>query len=766
MYANPMYQVNSSILIKDNSSSLTSSIDQIMSELSSFKRIKKKEIQNEIGKLSSYSISYKTIQQLPFRVSYYSIGRIRSPERYQNCPFEVVLNSDTIQLFEHPVYLKIIDGDRYEIRINQTVDIHEVLKFGERYKTNIFDFTINKTKPYDKENEMFSYEYFFLIHDLNTLTNHYKKHLSIEQFDEKSSILSISISEEVPQKGSDYLNELMETYIQSELSKKNLIATNTINFIDNQLKNISDSLNVNANHLQVFRSQNKILDFKQKGNLIFDKLNKLSTKKTELFVQEKYFSYILDYLKSKDDLSSITSPSVAGINDQGLNKLVDKLLENFTEYQLLKYSSKKENPSIALAKNSLKKTKEALLENIENLKSSNSIEMRVIDNQIDEINKEIKKLPFTEKELLNIQRNFDLNNNIFTYLLEKRAEAGIAKASNVSEAEIIDYALPQNATLISPKKNLNYIIGFIIGFLIPLIIVLLRDYFNDKIIDKKDIENATKIPIIGVIGHSDEKTDLIVQKKSKSSIAETFRTIRTNIHFYNIDKKQNGGQIISINSTISGEGKTFVATNLSAIFAMGGKKTVLLGLDLRKPKLHTIFNVDKSIGISTYLIGNNTFEEIIYPTDVDNLFIIPSGEIPPNPAELIESNKMMNLIQKLRENFDYIILDTPPLAFVADSLLLNNFADITLFIIRQNFSTHSVLEFINTHLVQKNIKSPGILVNDLKTSGYYGYKKSYFKKYGSHYAYGYGYGYGYGSGYYDDDPPEKRGFFKRIFKKS
>ena len=199
-YADPVFQLKSTILIKDNSSSISNSIDQIISELSSFKRRKKKEIQNEIGKLSSYSLAYKTLKKLPFRISYYSIGKIRSPERYEDCPFFVTLNNDTNQLFEHPIFIKIISKQEYELSINQGLNIHKTLKFGENYKTEFCDFSISLKFPYDKDNEIFHYPYFFLIHDLNTLTNKYKHLLSIEQFDEKSTILNLSISEKIPKK--------------------------------------------------------------------------------------------------------------------------------------------------------------------------------------------------------------------------------------------------------------------------------------------------------------------------------------------------------------------------------------------------------------------------------------------------------------------------------------------------------------------------------------------------------------------------------------
>ncbi len=356
-------------------------------------------------------------------------------------------------------------------------------------------------------------------------------------------------------------------------------------------------------------------------------------------------------------------------------------------------------------------------------------------------------------------------------MLEKRAEAGIAKASNVPEAEVVDYAIPQNATKVKPKPTLNYLIAFTLGFILPLLLIIIKDYFNNKITDKEDIVSRTDIPIIGVIGHNQEKSDLIVYEKPKSSIAETFRIIRTNIQFFSPEKEKVSKQVkvISINSTISGEGKTFIASNLSAIFAMSEKKTVLLGLDLRKPKLHKLFGISNSNGISNYLIGDVAYDEIIFKTKVDNLYIIPSGPIPPNPAELIESKEMVDFVERLKKDFDVVVMDTPPIALVADALILNKLADFCLFVVRQNYTTKQVVEFVNTLHSQGKLSSVAIIVNDLKVKGYYGYNYKYAYKYRYSYGYGYGYGYyGYGGGYYEEDKEfEKRGLglFDKIFRK-
>jgi capsular exopolysaccharide synthesis family protein len=434
------------------------------------------------------------------------------------------------------------------------------------------------------------------------------------------------------------------------------------------------------------------------------------------------------------------------------------------------YSSNQTNPGIELVNYKIQNTIATLKENIKNILKSNEISINEINRRIGEIDAEISQLPETEKELIGIKRRYKLNDDIYTYLLTKRAEAGIAKASNVPDNKILDYAREDNAVLISPKRSLNYAIALIIGLLIPILIILMLDFFNDKIVERKDVEETTSIPILGEIGHNNKETDMVVLEKPKSSIAESFRTLRTNIQYFNIDMADKT-RVISITSTISGEGKSFCAINLASIFALGDKKTLLMGIDLRKPKLHRELNTDNIKGLSTYLVGTHTLDEVIIPTHQNNLFFMPAGPVPPNPAELIETTKMVNLVNLLKEKYDMIIMDTPPIALVTDALLLAKYSDINLFVIRQNYSRKNMVKLINELFQEKGFKNVGIVINDIKIQGYYGY--TYYGNYGyGKYGYRYGngrYGYGDSSGYYEDDhengSSNKPGMIARLFGK-
>ncbi|HBH49082.1 MAG TPA: capsular biosynthesis protein, partial [Bacteroidales bacterium] len=351
----------------------------------------------------------------------------------------------------------------------------------------------------------------------------------------------------------------------------------------------------------------------------------------------------------------------------------------------------------------------------------------------------------------NIQRDFNINDQIYTFLLEKSAEAGITKASNIADHKILDKALPNNAVRIKPKPSSNYMLSLVVGFLIPLVIIILREFFNNKILGKRDIENATSVPILGSVGHNEKHTEIPVFENPKTALSESFRALRANLHFMLKEKNE---KVIAVSSTISGEGKTFCAVNLAAIMAMAGKKTLLVGLDLRRPKIHRIFNLNNDAGLSTFLAGRSEANDIVQSTNVESLSIVNSGPVPPNPAELIGSERLVEFIESMKTQFDYIVIDTPPIAIVTDALLLKDLINTYIFVIRHDYSDRSVLKLVDELYTRRGVSNMSILVNDIQVKGYYGYNYSY------NYGYGYGYTYRYGQSYYDAE-----GEFKGIWPK-
>lgn len=737
-YSDPIYSVNASILIRDKSNSMGSGIDNIMSELNVFDRVRRKTVENEIGILNSYTLARRTIENLDFNISYFSIGRIRQPEVYGRNPYTVKIDSLDLNILNYPIYITLINEEKFHLFTNEKYEIDKIMKFGEKFESPFFNFTIESNQF--KLDSLQTNEYYFIINDINSLTNNYKNKLKIETSDKKSSILLITSTGKVAQKEVDYLNKLCEEYIQMDLDEKNEISEKTIQFIDEQLGNITDSLRIAENKLQNFKETNRTMDLSSEGKILFNKLESLQKEKAAMEVQLKYYKYLIDYIKSRKEPGDIIAPSVIGISDVSLNKLVVELNDLASEKNAISYGSTDKNPAINMYDNKIENLKTLLSENINSTVNSSEIKIKDIELRISEVDREIGKLPITEKQLINIQRKFSLNDQIYTYLLQKRAEAGIAKASNTPENKILDFSRADNAVLLSPKMKLNYIIAIIIALLIPLMIIVIFDFFDNKIHERKDIERKTNIPIIAEIGHNNKNSDLVVHSYPRSSISESFRKLRTNLK-YSLIKKGEGPIVIAVTSTISGEGKTFTAVNTASVVAALDKKTVILGLDLRKPTLHKYFDYENENGISEYLTEQIDYHTIIKDTKVKNLSVILAGSIPPNPAELIELPKMEELIRKLKDDFDYIILDTPPIALVTDALLLSELVDINLYVIRQNYSNTSVIEYLNEIKSKKNINI-NIVINDINLSGYYSYKYNYNYKYGGTY---------YSHNYYEED---------------
>jgi len=750
-YSDPVYSVNASILVRDKSNSMSSGVDNIMNELGLFRRIRRKNVENEIGILGSYTLARRTIEHLNFGISYFGIGRIRQPEQYLSAPFTVIIDSTDRNMVNTPIYITLVDKENYHLHINDNLLTEKDLKFGEKYVSESFSFTL-KANHFNIDS-LQTLEYYFKINDINQLSNLYQKKLKIETSDKKSSILLLSTTGKVTKKEVDYLNMLCEQYMTMNIEEKNEISERTILFIDRQLTTITDSLKIAENKLQVFRENNKTMDLSTEGRILYEKLATLDNEEAELKVKHNYYNYLIDYLNNKNISDDIIAPSVVGINDASLAKLILQLNEIITLKNSVSYSSTDKNPAIEMYSQQSKEIKAQIIENINSALYSSEIVLTDIEKRINKVNFEIKKLPVTEKQFINIQRKFSLNDEIYTFLLQKRAEAGISMAANTSENKILDKARADNAKLLSPKTKLNYIIAIIIALLIPLMIIVIIDFFDNKIHERKDIERKTTLPIIAEIGHNNKSSDIVVHDYPRSSISESFRKLRTNLK-YSLVNKNKGHNVISVTSTISGEGKTFTAINTAAVIAALDKKTVILGLDLRKPTLHKYFDIDNENGISEYLTDDLEYEEIIKETKIKNLSIILAGEIPPNPAELIELPKMGELINKLKQEYDYVILDTPPIALVTDALLLSSFVDINLYVVRQNYSNTSVIEFLNETKAKNNINF-NIIINDINLSGYYSYKYNYNYKYGG--------GYYSHNNYYDED--FKMPLFVRVINK-
>ncbi len=744
-YSPKIYTISSTILIKDDQmGNVSSNIESIIPGGDIFRS--QQNLNNEMGILKSFKINNLAMKNLKdFHVVYVEVGKrgIVESRMYKSSPFVVLCDSLELEPKGIKVEIEILSDLEYKLNINGDPIFEKKMSFGERFNEKGFNFTIEPRFPGTKIlNIVGSNKFYFYFISSENLAEEYRSKLSVSPIEQDASLVTLSVSGLIPQQEADYLNALMEVYIDYGLDIKNQTAANTIDFIDRQLGLISDSLSVAAGNLEKFRLDNSFFDLSLKGDRVQNRVEKFENEKSSFELQLQYYNYLSEYLNDKNVDNEILSPSVMGITDPVLLRLVNEISAIQKEREKLSFNFKGDQTAVKLIDIISEGTRIELEENIKNGITGLNLLIAKSDKEIAVLEGEINKLPTTQRKLINIQRQFDLNNTVYTYLLEKRAESGIARASNVSDNRTIDAASTLNPILIKPKTKYNFVLSFLLGLFLPMVIIAVVDYFNNKVIDKSDIERKTKVPIIGYISHNVGDNEIPVVERPKSALAESFRSVRTALKFY---VKENDVPVIAVSSTISSEGKTFISINLAAITALLGKRVLLVGLDLRKPRINKVFKFEDSPGMSTFLSGNCEYEEIIKETQIKNLFYAPSGPIPPNPAELIETERMKNFIEKAKDEFDFIIIDTPPVAIVTDTLLLTPYVDLNLFIVRQRYTVKNTLELIEQLKVKGELKNMAILINDISLSGYYGYGMRYGYSMGYGYSYGYNY---YGSGYH------------------
>ena len=737
-YAQRVYSVTSTLMIKEKQTSgAVANMEQIFAGnvYNPYPNL-----EDEVAIIRSYSLNRRVIDELPEHlIAYVPVNRngIQWQRTYMNSPF-VVNKLDDSQPTANQLLFRFTGPDTYTVELREKSGKKSREKEEREFKLGeVFDlYGFNFTAELRDSTKSISAGQRWLVWFSNpeSLTNQYRSALKVEAVEDYASVFTLSFSGYSPQQGADYLNTLMHMYIRQGMEWKSRAADKTIDFIEAQLGLISDSLRLAENSMETFRLNNRFVDLTLEGSLVLNRLEKFEGEKNMLGLQMQYYEYLKDYLDARDPVETIISPSVMGVGDPVLVKLVTDFAALQQQRKQTAFAVNDKSPQVEMMDKELEDARAALKENVSSTLSQLRLSIESVNKNIAKVEQELGRLPGTERRLIGIQRKFDLNNSVYTYLLERRAEAGIAKASQITDNRIIDDAMPHNSLKIQPKTSKNYLTAALLGLMFPMVLIVIFDLLNNKIIGRHDVERITKAPIIGYISHSDYHIEDPVAEKPGSTLAESFRAVRTSLAFYTGQTKC---PVIIISSPVSGEGKTFVSVNLATIISMMNKKVLIVGLDLRKPRVHNILKAGNGHGMSHFLSGSATFEEVTVPTNIQNLWFAPSGPVPPNPAELIGSPKMSEFLARARTEFDAVIIDTPPVGIVTDALLLNQLANVTLFVVRQRYTTRGSVQLLDEIFRKGEMSNVALIVNDISTSGYYGYGLRY------------GYSLGYGQRYYD-----------------
>lgn len=724
--------------------------------------------------LRSRSHNELVVDKLSFYIDYLKEGKYFTEDVYGYTPFVVNLDKSKNQLAGIPIKIKFLTPNEFEVTIDFTSNSAQVIN----YSTNKYDnvdvvqgilkkrFRIGQqiNLPYlncnfslveTAENYIGS-DYIIKMNSFDGTVSRFRN-VKVAIDERAGSIIKLSMEGTNKARIVDYLNATVKMLMKMQLDSKNLFAENTIKYIDTTLSLMEDDLKDANNQLKDFSRSKNVLEIESGGSTYQDQILELDIKKDDIDRKLNYYNVLNSYLKNSNDFSKLPAPAVAGIDDVNVITNVSKLIQLSIRRAEIGYSAKGD-VMFDQIDNEMASVKKVLLENINSAKAAIQYESSQVKNKIFQAESKIMTLPDDNQEYLSIMRKYNLSNSIIDAYLQKRNEAQIVKAANLSDIQFIDPAKDIGDGLIGPRTGVNYVIAIFLGLLIPLLIVFLIFFINNAIQNTDDISNLTQIPLIGVVGLKHSDSNLAVFEKPKSALSESFRAIRSSLQF--LYKKQNvsGTKTLMLTSSVSGEGKTFCSINIATVFAMSEKKTVIVGLDLRKPKIFEDFNFKNDVGAVNYLIGQNTLEEITLKTKIPNLDLITSGPIPPNPSELIMGETMVELMEELKKKYEYIILDTPPVGLVTDAVELSHFADVTLYVMRQNFTKKEMVNLLNNRVKRDELSNVSIILNGFENKA----------KYGAGYGYGYGYGYGaYSNGYHEEDEPKNMfiKYYKRFMKK-
>ena len=723
----PSYYVSSTVLLKEDSNNNWSNSGTRFINYDLLSQTQ--NLQNEVMILQSYPIIEQTVKNLELEVVYYEYWDYQYYNAYKKTPFKVFIFKDHPQLIEtvfdiifnsdgsFQIEVKKQDATVYNYETGQKIGVREKLEMnlkgniGEILETPDLKLLITLN---EEENILWheGRNFAFKLTTIWGLTNQFKYGLEFNIPDKAATIIEIGMKTSSVKLGEDIINELMHVYVSSKLEEKNHLANITIDYIEDQLAEVTSSLTSTEDNLKRFKAVNRAMNVDEQASRLSEQQLQLQNQLAELMVQKRYYDYIKEYNLSGTDENQIVTPASMGVADQVLNSLVEELATAQSQLDILIKNNQERNPMVNRLRIQIRNLKSTISENIASAERANDMAISEMQNRLEQLDTRISRLPATQIQLGGIERTFNLNDAIYNYLLEKQAEAKITKASNLSDIVVIEPAHQVGGSPVSPKYMFNYLIALVMGFTLPVLILIFKMLFKTTISEQEDIEHITNATILGKVFHyNNRKEQNVFVSSPGNKIAENFRTMRTNLNFV-----LGGGasaKTILVSSCVSGEGKTFSALNIAAAYAQIGKRTLLINFDLRNSQ-SIIKNADNSNGLSMFLSNEADLDEVIQKSYFKSLDVINAGTVPPNPLELMENERTNTLFNFLKENYDYIIIDTPPMAQVSDAFTLIQYADLNLIIVRYNVTKKKLLRLVLGELKNKNINNVYIVLNDNK----------------------------------------------------
>jgi tyrosine-protein kinase Etk/Wzc len=747
-YATPIYKSESRLLIKKESpySRSNDKFDEIFAGGSI------QNVYNEIEILKSRPLAAKVVKALHLQTHCYNKGNIRSTLLYKEAPITLFALGDPDSTGTASLQLTIVNNDQFKIGEDP-----KLYSFGETIALRDGEFKVIKQQS-QVFNALPSNVYVLTRTSADRSANELVGGLGVVLSDNYGQIINLTYESENTDLAVDILNTLMAVYKESNIEDKRQMKISTLAFIDDRLDSLREELGDVEKKLTQFVEEKKAFQLDKQSEMYLDKLSMESTNLVQQDLRISIIDYLINYV-SKNTWKGVSID--LGTQEPALFPLINQYNQLQLERNNALATMPESNPYIQQNLDpKINKLRADILEALRNVRQSYMISRNSILQRNNELEGKLQSIPSKGQQLAERNRQQKIKEELYLFLLQKREETAISSASTVSDSKVVEPARPGGQP-ISPNSRSVYMIAFILGLVIPGGIVILKEYLNDKVHGRVDIERLTDAPFMGEIGHSEDAMALVVKHNSRRFISEQFRIIRTNLQFI-LSKVQD--PVILVTSSFSGEGKSFVSTNIGAVMALTGKKTVIMELDIRKPKVVSNLDLKRQKGITNYIISKASLDEIILPVpNVENLYVIPCGPVPPNPAEMLLDPKLAQLFEEVKKQFDIVIVDTAPVGLVSDAMVIGRHADCTLYILRQGYTYKNQVRLIDELYTQKKLPRLSVLLNDMK--GGVGY--------GSYYGYGvYGYsgrnryGYGYGYGYFDaeDKHKKKKGLLRKLFK--
>lgn len=699
------------------------------------------QITNQIRVLQSHDLISRTLDKLDFQISYYIVGRVKTTEIKQVDAFtvDVTLMESVGELYGVPFDVKILDQNSFVLSFESG---GQTIQRTHRFDTDIVEheYLLRLDRNTLLSNETFTRlqdnNYRFVVNSKSFLISSYKAALEIVN-EEGTSILAISVKDHLASKAKMFLDTLSHTYIDYTIQSQVHLNENTLSYIDRQLKGITHILDSIETNLEVYKKEKDILDLSREQTEFFQKLLSYEGEKRQQHLKLETLESLEDYLVTKTD-ERLLPPALYITDDDFLKTSLTELYNMEVQRTQAAYDVKDSSPGSERIAKTIQQLRSNIMVYINNLRSAINDRIKDVNREISYYENLLRKLPQSQREILNIERNLSVNEKMYVYLLEKKANTIIARAAIVPEVGIIEVA--RSIGIIGPQKMKIVYYFLAVGLLLSLMVAFVRTLFFDRIQNSRELKQITNLPILGSVPRSSEGGDerLVVAKHSRSNIAESFRSIRTNLQYFS---DHEGSKTILLTSLHPGEGKTFCSINTAAIIASANKKVLLLDFDMHKPKVHQSLQLNNETGLSSFIVGKNSLEEVIQKSELANVDVITAGPVPPNASELVLSPRVDELLARLKETYDYVIVDTPPLMLISDSMVLMRAVDIGMFVMNTEKATKSGVRHLEEIVESNKLTHTALILNNVKLKRW----RYYYGRYS--YNYGYGYGYGYGKGY-------------------